>query len=152
MRFDPAGLLAYADATHAVTPGLSEGDPPAMTLTELGMAAVWAGRFEDGDRHLDPALVKARRIGRPRLELLALLTGRSSRSFVHARPERRKAREAIELAQKHGLEEDVYVAFQAPELARGRPARAMIYLRAAERMEMPLVMPHMWTLRQRSRR
>ncbi|HEY2438174.1 MAG TPA: LuxR C-terminal-related transcriptional regulator [Solirubrobacteraceae bacterium] len=35
---------------------------------------------------------------------------------------------------------------QAVEIIRGRPAQAMTYLRAAERMEMSLVVPHKWTL------
>ena len=168
-----------------------------MTLTELGMAAVWAGRFEEGERHLDRALVEARRIGRPRLELLALAHRPVVEIFRARAMGEEEAREAIELARRHGLEEDggvavayivlgaaaywrgrldeaehwfelgenilaqdgepppamlLYVARQALELARGRPLQAMIYLRAAERMEMPLVMPHMWALRARAAR
>jgi LuxR family maltose regulon positive regulatory protein len=190
-------LLAYTDTTAAVEPGLREGDLLAMTLTELGMAAVWAGRFEEGERHLDRALVEARRIGRPRLELLALAHRPVVEIFRARATGEEEAREAIELAHKHGLEEDVavavayivlgvaafwrgrldeaehwlelgenilaqdaqpppalllYAARQVLELARGRPAQAMIYLRAAERMEMPLVMPHTWALRTRAAR
>jgi LuxR family maltose regulon positive regulatory protein len=142
-------------------------------------------------------LVEARRIGRPRLELLALAHRPVVEIFrARARGEE-EARQAIELAQKHGLEEDVavavayivlgaaafwrgrlqeaehwlelgenilaqdaqpavalllYAARQVLELARGRPAQAMIYLRAAEGMEMPLVMPHTWSLRTRAAR
>src|SRR5262249_50897373 len=65
-------LRAYKETAPTVASGLSEGDLVAMTLTEIGIAAIWAGRMEEGEQHLDLALVEARRIGRPRLELLAL--------------------------------------------------------------------------------
>jgi LuxR family transcriptional regulator, maltose regulon positive regulatory protein len=191
-------LLAYSDATPTVAPGSREGDLLAMTLTELGIAAMWAGRLEEGERHLDLALVEARRIGRPRLELLALAHRSIAGIFRVQRTGEEGAREAIELARKHGLEEDsavavAYVVFGAAhvwrgrvdeaqhwldlgesrlaqdeansapglvlcacrallEFVRGRPAQAMTYLRAAERMEMSLVMPHAWTLRMRGAR
>jgi LuxR family maltose regulon positive regulatory protein len=191
-------LLAYTDAAPAVAPGLREGDLLAMTLTELGIAAMWAGRLEEGERHLDLALVEARRVGRPGLELLALAHRSIAGIFRVERTGEEGAREAIELARKHGLEEDSAVAVAyivvgashvwrgrveeaehwlalgesgltqdeanaAPglvlcacrallEFVGGRPAQAMTYLRAAERMEMSLVMPHAWTLRMRGAR
>jgi LuxR family maltose regulon positive regulatory protein len=190
-------LLAYTDATPIASPGLMEGDLLAMTLTELGIAAMWAGRFEEGDRHLDLALAAARRIGRPRLELLALAHRSIAGIFSVQRTGEADAREAIELARKYGLEEDTAIAVayivlgaahvwrgrveeaehwlelgesglaqeanaapglvlcacrQLLEFIRGRPGHAMTYLRAAERMEMSLVMPHAWTLRMRAAR
>jgi LuxR family transcriptional regulator, maltose regulon positive regulatory protein len=191
-------LLAYTDATPTVAPGSREGDLLAMTLTEIGIAAMWAGRLEEGERHLDLALVEARRVGRPRLELLALAHRSIAGIFRVQRTAEEGAGEAIELARKHGLEEDSAVAVAyvvvgaaqvwrgrvdeaehwldlgesglaqdesnaAPglvlcacrallEFVRGRPAQAMTYLRAAERMEMSLVMPHAWTLRMRGAR
>jgi LuxR family maltose regulon positive regulatory protein len=41
---------------------------------------------------------------------------------------------------------------QLLQIIRGRPAQAMTHLRAAERMEMSLVVPHQWTLRMRGAR
>ncbi|HMD55947.1 MAG TPA: LuxR C-terminal-related transcriptional regulator [Solirubrobacteraceae bacterium] len=190
-------LRAHIDATPAVAPGLRQGDLLAMTLTELGIASMWAGRFEEGQRHLDLALVQARSIGRPRLELLALAHRSIAGIFRVQRAGEEGAREAIELARKYGLEEDTAVAVayivlstalvwrgrveeaehwlalgkrglaqeanaapglilcacrQLLEFIRGRPAEAMTYIRAAERMEMSLVMPHRWTLRMRGAR
>jgi LuxR family maltose regulon positive regulatory protein len=141
--------------------------------------------------------VEARKIGRPRLELVAL-AHRSIAGIFRVQPTAEEdATEAIELARKYGLEADgaVAVAYivlgaahmwrgrveeaehwlelgesglapeanapaglvlcacrQALEIIRGRPARAMTYLRAAEPMEMLLVMPHAWTLRMRGAR
>src|SRR5262245_61956650 len=48
-------LLAYTDATPIVSPGR------AMTLTEIGIAEMWAGRLEEGERHLDLALATDRK-------------------------------------------------------------------------------------------
>ena len=150
------------------------------------MAAVWAGRFEEGERHLDRALVEARRIGRPRLELLALArpAGRRdlscSRGGGGGRPGRRsswrearlgggrcsrrrlyRARRGGVLARAASTRRSVVECERTSLLAmpsrhravavcrspgtgvRARPARAGDdRLRAAERMEMPLVMPH----------
>jgi LuxR family transcriptional regulator, maltose regulon positive regulatory protein len=190
-------LLAYTDATPTVAAGLTEGDLLAMTLTELGIAAMWAGRLEEGERHLDRALVAARRLGRRRLELLALAHRPIAGIFRVQPTGEQGAREAIEVARKYGLEEDTAVAVayivlgaahiwrgrveeaehwlelgasglaqeanaaaelvlyacrQLVEFIRGRPAQAMTYLRAAERMEMSFVMPHAWTLRMRGAR
>jgi LuxR family transcriptional regulator, maltose regulon positive regulatory protein len=190
-------LLAYIDATPTVAAEFREGDLLAMTLAEIGIAAMWAGRMEDGERHLDLALVEARRAARPRLELLALAHLAIAGIFRVQRTGEEGAREAIELARKYGLEEDTAVAVayivlgaahvwrgrvaeaehwlelgesglaqeanpapglvlcacrQLLEFIRGRPAQAMTYLRAAERMEMSLVMPHAWTLRMRGAR
>ena len=187
-------LLAYTDTTQTVEPRLREGDLLTMTLIELGMADVWAGRLEEGELHLDRALVEARRVGRPRLELLALAHRPVADIFRARAMGEEQAREAIELARKRGLEEDVAVAVAyialgaavlyhgrlqeaerwlelgenvlsrelqpapalmlytcrvAVELTRGRPVQAMTHIRAVERMEMPLVMPHAWTVRTR---
>jgi LuxR family transcriptional regulator, maltose regulon positive regulatory protein len=188
-------LLAYIGAAPTVAPGLREGDLLAMTLTEVGIAAMWAGRLEEGERHLDLALVEARRAGRPRLEILALAHRSIAGIFRVQRTAEEGATEAIELARKHGLEQDPAVAVAyivvgaahvwrgrvdeaehwlelgesglaqdeanaAPglvlyasrallEFSYGRPAQAMTYLRAAERLEMSLVTPHAWKLRAR---
>ena len=190
-------LLAYVDATPTVAPGFRASDLLAMTLTEIGIAAMWAGRFEEGERHLDLALAEARRAGRPRLELLALAHRSVAGIFRVQRTGEEGAREAFELAREHGLEDDsavavayivlgaahvwrgrvdeaehwlklgesglaqeanaapglvLYACRQLLEFIRGEPAQAMTYLRAAERMEMSLVMPHAWTRRMRGAR
>jgi LuxR family transcriptional regulator, maltose regulon positive regulatory protein len=130
-------LLAYIDATPAGAPGLREGDLLAMTLTELGIAAMWAGRLEEGARHLDLALVEARRIGRPRLELLALAHRSIAGIFRVQRTGEEGASEAIELARKYGLEEDsavavAYIVLGAAHVWRGRVEEAEHWLALGE--------------------
>ena len=130
-------LLAYTDATPTVAPGLREGDLLAMTLTELGIAAMWAGRLEEGERHLDQALEAARRIGRPRLELLALAHRPIAGIFRVQRTGEEGAREAIELARKYGLEEDTavavsYIVLGTAHIWRGRVDEAEHWLELGE--------------------
>jgi LuxR family maltose regulon positive regulatory protein len=130
-------LLAYTDATPTGADGLTEGDLLAMTLTELGIAAMWAGRLEEGERHLDRALVAARRIGRPRLELLALAHRPIAGIFRVERTGEEGAREAIELARKYGLEEDTavavaYIVLGTAHIWRGRVEEAEHWLELGE--------------------
>jgi LuxR family maltose regulon positive regulatory protein len=130
-------LLAYTEATPIVSPGLMEGDLLAMTLTELGIAAMWAGRLEEGERHLDLALVAARRIGRRRLELLALAHRPIAGIFRVQRTGEEGAREAIELARRYGLEEDTavavaYIVLATAHIWRGRVEEAEHWLELGE--------------------
>jgi LuxR family maltose regulon positive regulatory protein len=120
-----------------MAPGLREGDLLAMTLTELGIAAMWAGRLEEGERHLDRALVAARRLGRPRLELLAL-AHRPIAGIFRVQPTGEEgARDAIELARKYGLEEDAavavaYIVLGTAHIWRGRVEEAEHWLELGE--------------------
>ena len=82
-------------------------DLRAMTLIEVGIAAMWAGRLEEGERHLDLALEEARGSAGPELELLALAHRPIAEIFRVQGTGKWRAREAIELARKHGWEEDL---------------------------------------------
>src|SRR5262245_15497301 len=131
-------LRAYKDTAPTVAPGLSGGDLLAMTLTEIGIAATWGGRLEEGERHLDLALVEARRIGRPRLELLALAHRPIAGIFRVQQSGEEGARAAIELARKYGLEEDpavavAYIVLGAAHMWRGRVEEAEHWLELGER-------------------
>ena len=130
-------LQARSDGTPIVTPGFDEGDLLAMTLTEVGIAAIWAGRLEEGERHLDLALREARRTGRPRLEVLALAHLPIAGIFRVQRTGEARAREAIEVARKYGLEEDpavavAYIVLGAALMWRGRVDEAEHWLELGE--------------------
>jgi LuxR family transcriptional regulator, maltose regulon positive regulatory protein len=131
-------MKAHYDATLSVAPGLREGDLLAMTLIEVGIAAIWAGRMDEGELQLDKALAVARRIGRPRLELLALAHRSIAGIFRVQRSGEEEAREAIELARNYGLEEDTavaiaYVVLGAAHMWRGRIEEAEHWLGLGER-------------------
>ena len=77
-------------------------DVRAAALMHVGIAELWATRFEEAERHLEHGLDLARLAGRPYLEVqclayLAVAAGR--RSFGLARE---RALEAIAIAEAHG--------------------------------------------------
>jgi LuxR family maltose regulon positive regulatory protein len=129
-------LHASTEATESIEFGVGE-DLRTSVLTDLGVAEMSAGRFQDADRDLERALSEARRIGRPVLELEALAYWAllsSSRSLGTAE---QLAVQAIELARGHGWEETAsaaiaYVALGKVALWRGRLGEAEAWLDRAE--------------------
>ena len=67
-------LLARTEGADATDLGLGE-DLRAAALISLGMAEMWALRFDDAERHLRQGVALARRIGRPYLEFHGLTHG-----------------------------------------------------------------------------
>ncbi len=104
-------LQAAAEAPAAAQPDLGE-DLRSLALISLGSAEIWAARSEEAHRHLEQGVVLARRVGRPFLEFTGLadlaeaeLAGPSARTVKTGRPLARvaeRARQAIELARRHG--------------------------------------------------
>jgi LuxR family maltose regulon positive regulatory protein len=131
-------LQDLAEAPDAVQPGLGE-DLHALALTSLGIAEVWAGRFEEAEPHLEQGVALARRIGRPYLEFRGLahqVTIEIYRSS-YARAEER-SRQAIELAEQHGWTDDpaagtAYVMLTTVLVWLGRPGEAESWVERAER-------------------
>jgi LuxR family transcriptional regulator, maltose regulon positive regulatory protein len=95
-------LLALTEGADAVQLGLGE-DLRAAALISLGIAEMWAMRFEDAERHLQQGVALARQIGRPYLELTGLVHG--AHAMLLFRPDAAHAErswQAIELAERHG--------------------------------------------------
>jgi LuxR family transcriptional regulator, maltose regulon positive regulatory protein len=131
-------LLASPEATESIEFAFGE-DLRVGVLVDLGIAEIWAGRLADAERDLERALVSARRIGRPMLELEALAHWAflsSSRSLTTAE---QRAMETIELARAHGWEETAsaatgYVVLGSVLLLRGRLREAEAWLDRAGRV------------------
>jgi LuxR family maltose regulon positive regulatory protein len=131
-------LLALTEAADAAQPGLSE-DLRAAVLISLGIAEVWAFRFEDADRHLEQGVALARLIGRPYLEFTGLVHG--AHGLVLFRPGASPGewgRQAIELAERHGWGEEplagvAYAQLGILSLYQGRLEEAGPWLERAER-------------------
>jgi LuxR family maltose regulon positive regulatory protein len=88
-------------AAEAARPGLGE-DLRALALISLGIAELWAARFEEAGRHLDDGVALARRIGRPYLEFTGLAyQAVIERIWSYARAAE-CSRQAIGLAEQHG--------------------------------------------------
>ena len=99
-------LLALTEAAGTAPTGLG-GDLRAVALISLGIAEIWALRFEDAERHLQQGVALARRIGRPYLEF-AGLTHRAH-GMALFRPDAAQAEwswQAVELAERHGWGEE----------------------------------------------
>jgi LuxR family transcriptional regulator, maltose regulon positive regulatory protein len=99
-------LLALTEAADAAQLGLGE-DLRAATLISLGIAEMWALKFENADRHLQQGVALARQIGRPYLELTGLAHG--AHAMLLFRPDASQAElswQAIELAERHGWSEE----------------------------------------------
>jgi LuxR family maltose regulon positive regulatory protein len=131
-------LLALTEGADATRLGLGD-DLRATALISLGVAEMWALRFEDAERHLGQGVALARRIGRPYLELHGLAHG--AHGMLLFRPEAARAewsRQAIELAEQHGWGEEplagmAYAQLGIMALYRGWLDDAEPWLERAER-------------------
>ena len=131
-------LLALIETTGAARLELGE-DLRAAALISLGIAEMWALRFEDAERHLEQGVALAREIGRPYLELHGLAHG--GHAMLLFRPDLSQAersRQAIELAERHGwggepLAGMAYAQLGIVLLYQGRLAEAEPWLERAER-------------------
>jgi len=131
-------LLARLKAADAARLGLGE-DLRATALISLGTAEIWAFHFEDAEQHLEQGVDLARRIGRPYLEFMGLTYW--AHGLMLFRPEGPlpiRARQAVELAERHGWGEDplagiAYAVLGGVLLYQGRLADAEPWLERAER-------------------
>jgi len=131
-------LLACTRGGDTTEPGPSE-DLRAAVLISLGVAEVWALRFEDAERHLAQGVALARQIQRPYLELTGLTLG--AHAMLLCQPDMLQAepsRQAIELAERHGwagepLAGMAYAQLGIVLLFQGRLDEAEPWLERAER-------------------
>ena len=130
-------LLALTEAADAVHLGLNE-DLRAAAFISLGIAEVWAFRFEDADRHLKQGVALARLIGRPYLEFTGLAHGAHGMAlFRPGASHTGWSTQAIELAERHGWGEEplagvAYAQLGIMLLFQGRLEEAEAWLERAE--------------------
>ncbi|HZC60163.1 MAG TPA: LuxR C-terminal-related transcriptional regulator [Streptosporangiaceae bacterium] len=130
-------LLALTEAADAARLGLGE-DLRAAAFISLGIAEIWALRFEDAERHLLWGVALAHQIGRPYLELTGLT--HRAHGMLLFRPDTSHAewsRQAIELAERHGWGEEslagmAYAQLGIVLLYQGRLEEAEPWLERAE--------------------
>jgi LuxR family maltose regulon positive regulatory protein len=130
-------LQALAETPDATRSGLGE-DLRALALINLGIAQLWAARFEDAARHLEQGIGLARWVGRPYLEFTGLaylaLSGIDG-SFDRAAE---RCEQAIELARRHGWSDEpaagiAYVTIGVGFAWQGRLVEAESWVYRAER-------------------
>jgi len=131
-------LLALTQAADTVHLGLSE-DLRAAVFISLGVAEIWARRFEDAERHLEQGVTLARQIGQPYLELTGLTLG--AHAMLLFQPDvlqAEQSRQAIKLAERHGWSEEplagmAYAQLGVAKLHQGSLEEAEVWLERAER-------------------
>ena len=131
-------LLALMKTADAAQLGLG-ADLRAAAFISLGIAEIWALRFEDAERHLEQGVDLARQIGRPYLELHGMAHG--AHAMLLFRPDvlqAKRIRQAVELAERHGWGEEplagmAYTQLGAMLLYQGRLEEAEPWLERAER-------------------
>jgi LuxR family transcriptional regulator, maltose regulon positive regulatory protein len=150
-RGNPQAVAEEAErlqaAAEAAQPGLGQ-ELRALALISLGSAEIWTTRYEGAYEHLQQGIALARRIGRPFLEFsgladlaMAEIAGASARTAESRRSLTRmaeRARQAIELAERHGWTDEPAFGVACRELGaalawQARPEEAEPWVQHAER-------------------
>ena len=141
------GLQAAAEAAGTGLHGLGE-DLRALALISLGRTEIWTTRYEGAFEHLEQGIALARRVGRPFLEFSGLADlAMAEISGSHTRlaefggpltPMAQRARQAIELAERHGWTDEPAFGVACRTLGsalawQARPEEADPWIRHAER-------------------
>src|SRR6516164_3226132 len=121
-------LQALAEAPEAAQADLGE-ELRALALISLGGTELWVARFEEAERYLEQGIALARRIGRPYLEFTGLAYAAST-FFRSAALAVERARQAVELAERHGWADE-----PAAGAASAIPARVLIWQGRLEEAE-----------------
>jgi len=130
-------LLAPRGARGTAQPAIS-GDLRALALINLGMAELWTAQFDQAGRHLEQGTTLAHQIGRPYLEVRGLAHSALLTAFGSLTLAVEQSKQAIELARRHGWDEDpitcaAYATLAAAMAIQGRLAEAERWLSHAER-------------------
>ena len=77
----------------------------AVALLNLGIVETWSGRFDDAERHLSEGAALAQAIGRPYLEVACRAHLGFPSKLVSLATARERGRQAVALAERHGLDD-----------------------------------------------
>src|SRR4051812_23668180 len=81
-----------------------------VALLNLGIVETWSGRLADAQRHLSEGAALAQTIGRPYLEVACRAHQGFPSRLVSVATARERGRQAVALAERHGLEDRPIVA------------------------------------------
>src|SRR6185437_7780966 len=76
-----------------------------IALLNLGIVETWSGRLADAERHLSEGAALAQTIGRPYLEVACRAHQGFPSKLVSVATARERGRQAVALAERHGLED-----------------------------------------------
>ena len=109
-----------------------------LALISLGIAEVWATRFDRAEPHLEQGVALARRIGRPYLEFTGLAYQAVAEFYLSFPWTAERGMEAVELAREHGWTDDpaagiAYMRLGSVLAWQGRTEEAEPWVQHAER-------------------
>ncbi|HEX4689296.1 MAG TPA: LuxR C-terminal-related transcriptional regulator, partial [Solirubrobacteraceae bacterium] len=98
-------LLDASIAGESNDPIAMDSELRAVALLNLGIVETWSGRLADAERHLSEGAALAQTIGRPYLEVACRAHQGFPSRLVSVAKAYERGREAVALAERHGLED-----------------------------------------------
>ena len=100
---DQVNLLDASISDDSSVPSAMSSELRAVALLNLGIVETWSRRFDDAERHLSEGAALARTIGRPYLEVACRAHQIFPTRLVSLASARERGRQAVALAEHHGL-------------------------------------------------
>jgi LuxR family maltose regulon positive regulatory protein len=121
-------------------------DGRTVALCELGIVELWAGRFEEAERHLEEGAELARRISRPYLEMSCLAHSAVIAARRSCDETRELSRKAMAIAEAQGWAGTLVdcvplAALGIADVIQGRFEEAQHWLDRAEHAMRPAIQP-----------
>jgi LuxR family maltose regulon positive regulatory protein len=102
---EQVNLLDASIADDSHDPIALDSELRAVALLNLGIVETWSGRLADAERHLSEGAALAQSIGRPYLEVACRAHQGFPSKLVSVAKAYERAREAVALAERYGLED-----------------------------------------------
>ena len=96
-------VLDVSIAGGSSEPGAMSSELRGVALMNLGIVEMWSRRFDDAERHLSEGAALAEAIGWPYLEVACRAHQVFPTRLVSLAGARERGRQAVELAERHGL-------------------------------------------------
>ena len=100
---EQVNLLDASISDESSEPIAMDSELRAVALLNLGIVETWSRRFDDAERHLSEGAELAQAIGRPYLEVACRAHQVFPSTLVSLATARERGRQAVALAERHGL-------------------------------------------------
>jgi LuxR family maltose regulon positive regulatory protein len=100
---EQVNLLETSISDESSEPFATGSELRGVALLNLGIVEMWSGRLADAERHLSEGAALARTIGRPYLEVACRAHMGFPSKTVSVATARERGRQAVALAERHGL-------------------------------------------------
>ena len=117
---EQVNLLDASIADESSEPIAMGSELRGVALLNLGIVETWSGRLADAERHLSEGAALAQTIGRPYLEVACRAHQGFPSKLVSVATARERGRQAVALAERHGLDDRPILAPALGRLAAWR--------------------------------